>query len=95
MRASLLTRYGQLEPPDVVSTLCSFSVALPQYTPQSIFTSERTGIKLELTDSYIVRNDIAATLHKNAENWLHLAVSRAPFEVQAIMQVCPKNLRCI
>ena len=53
-----------------------------------MFASERTNVKLEITDSYTVRNDMAATLHKNAESWLHLAVSRAPFEVQAIMQVC-------
>ncbi|KAG8880085.1 phosphatidylinositol-4- kinase [Tulasnella sp. 332] len=58
-----------------------------EYTPQSVFTSEKTGVRLELTDNYGVRNDISATLHKNVDNWLHLAVSRAPFEVQAILQV--------
>ncbi|KAG8878350.1 phosphatidylinositol-4- kinase [Tulasnella sp. 331] len=57
-----------------------------EYTPQSVFTSEKTGVRLELTDNYGVRNDISATLHKNVDNWLHLAVSRAPFEVQAILQ---------
>ncbi|KAG9010494.1 phosphatidylinositol-4- kinase [Tulasnella sp. JGI-2019a] len=57
-----------------------------EYTPQPVFTSERTGVRLELTDNYGVRNDIAATLQKNVDTWLHLAVSRAPYEVQAILQ---------
>lgn len=59
----------------------------PQYTPQSEFYSERSGVRLQLTDNYVVRNDMLATLLRNAESWLASATQRAPIEVQGILQV--------
>ncbi|KAG8904073.1 phosphatidylinositol-4- kinase [Tulasnella sp. 403] len=57
-----------------------------EYTPQIEFYLDRTGTRLELTDNYVVRNEMLGLLHKNAESWLQLSVLRAPIEVQAILQ---------
>ncbi|KAF9246393.1 hypothetical protein BU15DRAFT_85159 [Melanogaster broomeanus] len=47
------------------------------------FHSERTGINLQLTDDYKVRNEILGQLQRNANNWFELALSRAPIELQS------------
>ncbi|KAG8969691.1 phosphatidylinositol-4- kinase [Tulasnella sp. 419] len=57
-----------------------------EYTPRPDFHSNRSDITIHLTDSYAVRNDILEKLHKNATQWFHNAISRAPIEVQAILQ---------
>lgn len=44
-------------------------------------------LTLILTDDYAVRNEIVTTLHGVARNWLTLAISRAPIEVQSTLQV--------
>jgi phosphatidylinositol 4-kinase len=46
-------------------------------------------LTLEITDDYSVRNEIVSQLHGAAIQWLTLAISRAPIEVQSILQVCP------
>ena len=43
---------------------------------------------IELTDSYATRNETLALLHKNANHWLTLGISRAPIEVRRTLQVC-------
>lgn len=58
-----------------------------QYNPVYEFESERTGITLQLTDSYQVRNEILAQLHRNAKGWFELALGRAPIELQSTLQV--------
>ncbi|KAF9526949.1 hypothetical protein CPB83DRAFT_856867 [Crepidotus variabilis] len=50
------------------------------------FHSERSGITLQVTDSYQVRNDILAQLKRNANNWFELALARAPMELQSTLQ---------
>ncbi|KAG8934422.1 phosphatidylinositol-4- kinase [Tulasnella sp. 417] len=57
-----------------------------EYSPQPEFTSERAGIRLQLTDNYRVRNDMLTSLIKSAESWFGLAVLRAPMELQVILQ---------
>ncbi len=57
-----------------------------QYNPVYEYTSTRAGITLELTDSYQVRNEILAQLHRNANNWFELALGRAPVELQSTLQ---------
>jgi phosphatidylinositol 4-kinase A len=59
-----------------------------QYNPVYEFHSERTGITLQLTDNYKVRNDILGQLQRNANSWFHLALARAPVELQSTLQVC-------
>lgn len=44
-------------------------------------------LTLEITDDYAVRNEIVSQLHGAAIQWLTLAISRAPIEVQSILQV--------
>ena len=58
-----------------------------QHNPVYEFHSERSDVTLELTDSYIVRNEILEKLHRNANNWLDLALARAPMELKATLQV--------
>lgn len=57
-----------------------------EYSPQPEFTSERAGIRLQLTDNYRIRNEMLASLIKSAESWFGLAVLRAPMELQVILQ---------
>jgi phosphatidylinositol 4-kinase len=58
-----------------------------QYNPVYEFHSARTGITLQLTDSYLVRNEILGLLHRNANTWFELAMGRAPLELQSTLQV--------
>ncbi|KAJ6618823.1 hypothetical protein B0H10DRAFT_2217316 [Mycena sp. CBHHK59/15] len=57
-----------------------------EYNPTYEFYSDRTGITLQLTDSYAVRNEILGQLHRNANNWFELALGRAPVELQSTLQ---------
>ena len=58
-----------------------------KYDPVFNFHSEQCKIDLEMTDSYKARNDILSALHTHANNWLGLALARAPIELQATLQV--------
>jgi phosphatidylinositol 4-kinase A len=58
-----------------------------QYNPIFEFHSDRTGITLQLTDNYHVRNEILAQLQRNSNNWFDLALGRAPVELQSTLQV--------
>jgi hypothetical protein len=60
---------------------------IDEYNPTYEFCSDRTGITLQLTDSYTVRNEILAQLQRNANNWFELALGRAPVELQSTLQV--------
>lgn len=44
-------------------------------------------MRLQLTDDYKVRNEILRQLQRHASNWFELALSRAPVELQATLQV--------
>ncbi|KAG1741975.1 hypothetical protein EDB19DRAFT_1895006 [Suillus lakei] len=57
-----------------------------EYNPAYEFHSESTGITLQLTDDYKVRNDILGQLQRNANTWFELALSRAPIELQSTLQ---------
>ncbi|KAJ7217187.1 hypothetical protein GGX14DRAFT_440647 [Mycena pura] len=57
-----------------------------EYNPTYEFYSDRTGISLQLTDNYTVRNEILAQLHRNANIWFELALGRAPVELQSTLQ---------
>ncbi|KAF7338006.1 hypothetical protein MVEN_02024500 [Mycena venus] len=59
---------------------------IDEYNPTYEFYSDRTGITLQLTDSYTVRNEILGQLHRNANNWFELALGRAPVELQSTLQ---------
>lgn len=50
------------------------------------YYSDRSGITLQLTDSYQVRNDILGQLKRNAVSWFELALGRAPMELQSTLQ---------
>lgn len=57
-----------------------------QYSPVYEFSSDRMDLTLHLTDDYAVRNEIVTQLHTVTCTWLTLAISRAPIEVQSILQ---------
>ncbi|KIJ17012.1 1-phosphatidylinositol 4-kinase, partial [Paxillus involutus ATCC 200175] len=57
-----------------------------EYNPIFEFHSERTGVNLQLTDDYRVRNEVLGQLQRNANNWFELALSRAPIEFQSTLQ---------
>ncbi|KAF8163506.1 hypothetical protein B0H34DRAFT_795214 [Crassisporium funariophilum] len=59
---------------------------IDEYNPVYEFHSDRTGITLQLTDSYQVRNEILGQLKRNANNWFELALGRAPMELQSTLQ---------
>ncbi|KAG9318618.1 hypothetical protein JVU11DRAFT_711 [Chiua virens] len=59
---------------------------LDEYNPIYEFHSERTGMCLQLTDDYRVRNEILVQLQRHAANWFELALSRAPIELQSTLQ---------
>ncbi|KAK7034075.1 Phosphatidylinositol 4-kinase stt4 [Paramarasmius palmivorus] len=52
-----------------------------EFNPIYEFESDRTGITLQLTDSYEVRNEILAQLQRNSNTWFELALGRAPIEL--------------
>jgi phosphatidylinositol 4-kinase A len=58
-----------------------------QYNPIYDFHSDRSGITLQLTDSYQIRKEILGQLKRNANNWFELALGRAPMELQSTLQV--------
>lgn len=58
-----------------------------KFNPLYEFTSERSGLTVELTDSYLARNEMLSQLYRNANNWFSIALVRAPVEFQAILQV--------
>ncbi|KAE9409758.1 hypothetical protein BT96DRAFT_962286 [Gymnopus androsaceus JB14] len=57
-----------------------------EFNPVYEFESTRTGIKLQMTDSYVVRNEILIQLLRNANAWFELALGRAPVELQSTLQ---------
>ncbi|OCF44647.1 phosphatidylinositol 4-kinase [Kwoniella heveanensis CBS 569] len=57
-----------------------------EYSPVYDFSSDKMDLTLHLTDDYAVRNEIVTNLHQVARNWLTLAISRAPIEVQSTLQ---------
>ncbi|KAK7467455.1 Phosphatidylinositol 4-kinase stt4 [Stygiomarasmius scandens] len=57
-----------------------------EFNPVYEFESDRTGIVLQMTDSYQVRNEILLQLQRNANNWFELALGRAPIELQSTLQ---------
>ncbi|KAJ4475685.1 hypothetical protein J3R30DRAFT_3735539 [Lentinula aciculospora] len=57
-----------------------------EFNPVYEFESGRTDIKLHLTDSYEVRNEILVQLQRNATLWFDLALGRAPVELQSTLQ---------
>lgn len=59
---------------------------LDEYTPRRVFHAERSNITICLTDVYATRKSILATLHNGAQRWLELAIGRASFQCQAILQ---------
>ncbi|ESK94184.1 phosphatidylinositol 4-kinase [Moniliophthora roreri MCA 2997] len=59
---------------------------IDEFNPIYEFESDRTGIVLQLTDSYEVRNEILAQLQRNSNTWLELALGRAPVELQSTLQ---------
>ena len=68
-------------------TWIAWHLDLLQYNPIYEFHSESADITLQLTDDYKVRNDILKQLQRNANNWLQLALDRAPVELQSTLQV--------
>lgn len=68
------------------------SLAFLQYNPTHEFHSDRTGITLQLTDSYQVRDEIYGQLKRSANNWFELALGRAPMELQSTLQVSARGI---
>ncbi|KAF9564367.1 hypothetical protein CPC08DRAFT_705318 [Agrocybe pediades] len=59
---------------------------IDEYNPTHEFHSDRSGITLQLTDSYQVRNEIYGQLNRYANSWFELAIGRAPMELQSTLQ---------
>ncbi|THU88594.1 hypothetical protein K435DRAFT_821590 [Dendrothele bispora CBS 962.96] len=57
-----------------------------EFNPVYEFESDRTGIVLQMTDSYQVRHEILLQLQRNANSWFELALGRAPIELQSTLQ---------
>ncbi|KAG2144576.1 hypothetical protein DEU56DRAFT_790388 [Suillus clintonianus] len=84
---NLITSFPSLmcDPPLVYAILECLTL-LHEYNPVYEFHSECTGITLQLTDDYKVRNDILGQMQRNANTWLELALGRAPIELQSTLQ---------
>lgn len=57
-----------------------------QYTPTYVFHSSRSNFSLTLPDDYTLRNSILSELHNYARTWLKASITRAPFEMQGLLQ---------
>jgi len=58
-----------------------------QFDPVYEFHSERVDITFRLVDNYEVRNEILALLLRHSTAWFDAALTRAPTELQATLQV--------
>ena len=87
---TLMRRSCELEYNDEASLLISgwTKANVLQYSPVYEFQSDKLELTLQLTDDYAVRNEITTQLHGVARKWLTLAISKAPLEVQSMLQVC-------
>ncbi|KAF8623467.1 hypothetical protein AX15_006251 [Amanita polypyramis BW_CC] len=59
---------------------------LDEFNPTFKYHSDRSGITLELSDDYRVRNDVLRQLHQRAREWLQLGITRAPAVIHGILQ---------
>lgn len=59
---------------------------IDEYNPVYEFYSSRAEIRLQLVDSYTIRDDILTLLYRNVQSWFKLALSRAPVEFQSTLQ---------
>ncbi|KAM0756315.1 hypothetical protein T439DRAFT_296348 [Meredithblackwellia eburnea MCA 4105] len=59
---------------------------LDEYTPVYMFHSLRGGFTLTLPDDYTMRNTVLSELHQHARGWLKAGITRAPFEMQGLLQ---------
>lgn len=57
-----------------------------QYNPVYEFYSSRADIRLQLVDSYAIRDEILTQLYRNVQSWFKLTLSRAPVEFQSTLQ---------
>lgn len=60
--------------------------ATDEYNPVYEFYSSRADIRLQLVDSYAIRDEILTQLYRNVQMWFRLALSRAPVEFQSTLQ---------
>ena len=67
--------------------LVLFWIDCAQFNPAYEFHSERVDITLRLVDNYEVRNEILALLQRRSTAWFDAALTRAPTELQATLQV--------
>lgn len=57
-----------------------------EYYPVYHFSSERSGINFDMSDSYAQRNEILSQFYSRTRRYLSLVLSRAPVELQGILQ---------
>lgn len=57
-----------------------------EYSPSYHYKSAKLDIAIEVSDDYAARNLTVDTLYRHARKWLDSALSRAPIEMQSILQ---------
>ena len=60
---------------------------LQQDNPTYVYHSDRADITLQLSDNYQARNQMLSQLQRESATWFELALSRAPMELHATLQV--------
>lgn len=69
-------------------------LTVSKYNPVYEYHSERSGMTLQLTDSYQGRTEILMQLKRYANAWLELALGRAPMELQSTLQARESLIFC-
>ncbi|KIP08776.1 hypothetical protein PHLGIDRAFT_29437 [Phlebiopsis gigantea 11061_1 CR5-6] len=92
----LITSFPSLtcDPPLVFATLETLTLLrraceneyVDEDNPTYVFSSDKMGLTLELTDDYAARSQMLTQLQRDANTWFELALGRAPVELHATLQ---------
>lgn len=56
-----------------------------EYEPRSIFTAAKSGVRIELSDSYQQRQENLQRFHQKAREWVTQALAIVPYDVKSIL----------
>ncbi|KAK9458641.1 uncharacterized protein V1516DRAFT_682228 [Lipomyces oligophaga] len=59
---------------------------IDQYDPQTVFTSARAKITIELSDSYSLRRSIIRSLNDRATAWIQMVIDISPLDMKGLLQ---------
>lgn len=56
-----------------------------EYEPRTVFTTAKSGVRIQLSDSYDLRRDTLLRFHTKAREWLGIALAHTAYDVKNIL----------